>query len=93
MEREQSEPGGKSGNICRIYGTGNTAQTVNALDNEDISMLVYQNEFNMGYQGLTCLVENKKKEWIEKNTSIRYRTVTKKSLYEDENERLLFSDI
>ena len=30
-------------------------------------MLVYQNEFNMGYQGLTCLVENKKKEWIEKN--------------------------
>lgn len=91
--KESSQTRGENGNICRIYGTGNTAQTVNALDNEDISMLVYQNEFNMGYQGLTCLVENKKKEWIEKNTSIRYRTVTKKSLYEDENERLLFSDI
>ncbi|WP_274421454.1 sugar ABC transporter substrate-binding protein [Blautia sp. XA-2221] len=83
----------KNGDICKIYGVGNTAQTVNALDNEDISLLVYQNEFNMGYQGLTCLVKNKKKEWIEKNTSIRYRTVTKESLYEDENERLLFSDI
>lgn len=83
----------KNGDICKIYGLGNTAQTVNALDNEDISLLVYQNEFNMGYQGLTCLVKNKKKEWIEKNTSIRYRTVTKESLYEDENERLLFSDI
>mgnify|MGYP000205326564 CR=1 FL=1 len=91
--KESSQTRGENRNICRIYGTGNTAQTVNALDNEDISMLVYQNEFNMGYQGLTCLVENKKKEWIEKNTSIRYRTVTKKSLYEDENERLLFSDI
>lgn len=83
----------KNGDICKIYGVGNTAQTVNALDNEDISLLVYQNEFNMGYQGLTCLVKNKKKEWIEKNTSIRYRTVTKESLYEDKNERLLFSDI
>lgn len=67
--------------------------TMDKSTTERISMLVYQNEFNMGYQGLTCLVENKKKEWIEKNTSIRYRTVTKKSLYEDENERLLFSDI
>ena len=83
----------KNGDICKIYGVGNTAQTVNALDNEDISLLVYQNVFNMGYQGLTCLVKNKKKEWIEKNTSIRYRTVTKESLYEDKNERLLFSDI
>lgn len=91
--KESRQSRGKNQDICKIYGTGNTAQTVNALDNEDISMLVYQNEFNMGYQGLTCLVENKKKEWIEKNTSIRYRTVTKKSLYEDENERLLFSDI
>ena len=76
-----------------IYGEGCSDKTVYYLDKGIIKSLVVPNEFNMGYQGLTCLVENKKKEWIEKNTSIRYRTVTKKSLYEDENERLLFSDI
>lgn len=77
---------------CRIYGIGNTAQTVNALDNENIAVLMYQNEFNMGYQGITCLAEKRKKKWIEENTGISYRMVTKESLYEDENERLLFSN-
>ena len=53
---------------------------------------MYQNEFNMGYQGITCLAEKRKKKWIEENTGISYRMVTKESLYEDENERLLFSN-
>lgn len=33
--KESSQTRGENRNICRIYGTGNTAQTVNALDNED----------------------------------------------------------
>lgn len=77
---------------CRIYGIGNTARTVNDLDNENIAALMYQNEFNMGYQGITYLTQKNRKKWLEENTAIRYRMVTKESLYEDENERLLFSN-
>ena len=36
----------------QIYGIGNTAATVNDLDNENLAALVYQNEFSMGYQGI-----------------------------------------
>lgn len=77
---------------CRIYGIGNTARTVNDLDNENIAVLVYQNEFNMGYQGISYLAEKRKKQWLKEHTGISYRIVTKESLYEDENERLLFSN-
>lgn len=78
--------------FCRIYGIGNTARTVNELDNENIAALMYQNEFNMGYQGITYLTQKHREKWLKKNTAISYRIVTKESLYEDENERLLFSN-
>ena len=77
---------------CRIYGIGNTARTVNELDNENIAALMYQNEFNMGYQGITYLTQKNREKWLKNNTDIGYRIVTKESLYEDENERLLFSN-
>lgn len=86
-ERQKYE---KKGFVCKIYGIGNTAKTVNDLDNENIEALIYQNEFNMGYQGITYLAEERKKSWIDKNVNIRYGVVTRESLYEDENQRLLF---
>lgn len=73
-----------------IYGIGNTGQTVNALDNENLHMLAYQNEFKMGYEGLQCLVDRRNKSWVENNVEIKHKLVTKDSLYEYENERLLF---
>lgn len=76
-----------------IYGIGNTGQTVNDLDNENIRALVFQNEFNMGYQGLKCLAENRKKDWIDRNIKIKYKLVTKETLYDYENERLLFPSV
>lgn len=83
----------KKGISCKIFGIGNTAQTVNALDNQDIEALVYQNEFNMGYQAVTYLAEKRKKDWIEENVHIGYGIVTRETLYEDKNQRLLFSNI
>lgn len=77
----------------KIYGIGNTAQTVNDLDNENIRALVYQNEFNMGYQGLSVLVTGKSEKWISENVSIMYKMVTKETLYEHENERWLFPNV
>ncbi|MDC7290053.1 substrate-binding domain-containing protein [Blautia schinkii] len=77
----------------KIYGIGNTAQTVNDLDNERLRALVYQNEFNMGYEGIQALVEKEKKGYVNEQFDIRYKLVTKDTLYESENERLLFPSI
>ena len=80
----------KNGREVLIYGIGNTGQTVNALDNENRHMLAYQNEFKMGYEGLQCLVDRRSKNWVDNNVEIRHKLVTKDTLYEYENERLLF---
>lgn len=82
----------KHGSSFWIYGIGSTAATVNDLDNENIAALVYQNEFSMGYQGISALVEKRQKSWIDQNIDIRHHLVTKESLYEKEHERLLFSN-
>lgn len=86
QQTENKNKGSKS----LVYGIGSTDKTVTELDNENIRALVYQNEFNIGYQGLNCLMENRKKDWIYKNIEIMFCTVTKDTLYEDENEWLLF---
>ena len=74
----------------QIYGIGNTAATVNDLDNENLSALVYQNEFSMGYQGIMALVEKREADWMNENIHISYNIVTKETLYEEEQARLLF---
>ena len=73
-----------------IYGIGNTAATVNDLDNENLAALVYQNEFSMGYQGIMVLTEKREADWINENIHISYNIVTKETLYDEEHARLLF---
>lgn len=79
-------------NPVKIYGIGNTAQTVSDLDNGKIAALVYQNEFNIGYNGIKALVEKVKKGYVKEEYDIMYKLVTREDLYESENERLLFSN-
>lgn len=86
--RRQEAPGMQ----VSVYGCGNTAGIVNALDNEKIKALVYQNEFSVGYLGLKALVEKRNSTWIEENISIQYQTVTKDTLYESDHARMLFSN-
>ena len=74
----------------QIYGIGNTAATVNDLDNENLAALVYQNEFSMGYQGIMALTEKCEADWINENIHISYNIVTKETLYDEEHARLLF---
>lgn len=76
----------------KVYGIGNTAQTVSDLDNGKTEALVYQNEFNMGYNGIKALVEKQKKGYVAEEYDIMYKLVTRETLYESENERLLFSN-
>ena len=73
-----------------IYGIGNTAATVNDLDNENLAALVYQNEFSMGYQGIMVLTEKREADWMNENIHISYNIVTKETLYDEEHARLLF---
>lgn len=82
-----------NGYSAKIYGIGNTAQTVNDLDNERIRALVFQNEFNMGYEGIRALAEKEKKGYFPDEFDIRYKIVTRDTLYEPENERLLFPNV
>lgn len=77
----------------KIYGIGNTAQTVNDLDNGRLCALVYQNEFNMGYEGLQALVDKEEKGYFDDQFDIRYELVTSETLYEAPNERLLFPSV
>ncbi|MDO4323452.1 MAG: substrate-binding domain-containing protein [Lachnospiraceae bacterium] len=74
----------------RAYGIGNTEKTVSGLDAGLIRGLVYQNEFNMGYQGLQALIQKKQNKKTEPNAEIKYYYVTQDTLYEPENQRLLF---
>lgn len=74
----------------KIYGIGNTAQTVNDLDTGNLTALVFQNEFNMGYNGIRALVEKDVKGYIPEECEIKFKIVTRDALYEPENERLLF---
>ncbi|MGI6070145.1 MAG: sugar ABC transporter substrate-binding protein [Blautia sp.] len=72
-----------------LYGIGNTDVIVNGLDQGQVQALVYQNEFNAGYQGMEALIQKKKKKVI-KSRGIKYQLVTRDTLYETENQRLLF---
>lgn len=81
------------GYSAKIYGIGNTAQIVNDLDNGRIQALVYQNEFNMGYEGIRELTEKEKRGYFPDQLDIRYRLVTRETLYESDNERLLFPNV
>lgn len=74
----------------RAYGIGNTEKTVSGLDTGIIKGLVYQNEFNMGYQGLQALIQKSKDKGAQPDVVIRYYYVTRDTLYEAENQRLLF---
>lgn len=74
----------------KFYGIGNTAQTVSDLDGGLLTALVFQNEFNMGYKAVKALLEKEKMGYMEEDFEIKYKLVTRDTLYEPENERLLF---
>lgn len=72
---------------CLRYGFGSTEKIVSGLDKGNLTALMYQNEFNMGYLGLNKLINQKRKNMTE---TVMYKIVTRDTLYEEENQRLLF---
>lgn len=80
----------KSADGIKVYGIGNTAQIVSDLDSGRLEALVYQNEFNMGYEGIQAIRSKSQKGYNLSEYNIPYKLVTRDTLYEKENERLLF---
>ena len=80
----------KSADGIKVYGIGNTAQIVSDLDSGRLEALVYQNEFNMGYEGIQAIRSKSQKGYNLSEYDIPYKLVTRDTLYEKENERLLF---
>ena len=74
----------------RAFGIGNTQRTVSSLDEGSLRGLVYQNEFNMGYLGLIRLIRESRSRKTENQAEIDYYYVTRETLYDAENQRLLF---
>ena len=73
----------------KLYGIGNTASIVAALDKGKIEKLVFQNEFNIGYLSVEAILNKTngiEKEWEE----IDIYCVGKEDVHETQYERLLF---
>ena len=47
----------------------------------------------MGYEGIQTLVDKEKKGYFTEQVNIKYKLVTQDTLYESDNERLLFPSI
>jgi len=72
-----------------LYGIGNTASIVAALEKGKIDKLVFQDEFNIGYMSVKALVEQM--EGIRNNAEeIDFYCVERDEVHETQYERLLF---
>lgn len=73
-----------------IYGVGNSESNIYYLDKGYIEALVIPNEYNMGYFSIVTgvkMIQNKK---YEKEITVNHIIVTKETLYDEENQRLVF---
>ena len=74
---------------AKLYGIGNTAPIVAALDKGKIEKLVFQNEFNIGYLSVEAIL-NKTKGIEKEQEEIDIYCVGKENVHETQYERLLF---
>lgn len=73
----------------KVYGIGNTASIVAALEKGKIEKLVFQNEFNIGYMSVKALVQQM--DGIQNPVEeIDYYCVGREDVYETQYERLLY---
>lgn len=76
----------------KLYGIGNTASIVAALDKGKIEKLVFQNEFNIGYLSVEAIL-NKTKGIETEREAIDIYCVGKENVHETQYERLLFPNV
>lgn len=81
----------------KIYGIANSSKSAYYLDNRLIRSLVYQDEFSIGYIGVTNLLRNNLKN-LKDHTSyddrqISFKVVDHNNMYDEANQRLLFPHV
>lgn len=81
--------GGSRKNL-KVYGIGSSEQIVFGVDQGLIEGIVFQNEFNMGYEAVDILVQKIRKGGASEPMTIDYHKATGATLHEPENERLLY---
>lgn len=81
--------GGSKKNL-KVYGIGSSEQIVFALDQGLIEGIVFQNEFNMGYEAVDILAEKIRRGGASEPMEIDFHQASGATLHEPENERLLY---
>lgn len=81
----KEEPGGR-----KIYGVGNSEKIVYYLDRGIIEQLVVPNEYMMGYMGVKAIYDRLNYNSHEEQINIDYILVNKETLYEEDNQKLMF---
>lgn len=76
-------------NDIEIYGVGSTSKIISLLEEDIINSIMVQNEFNVGYLGVQSAVDLIKGDKVNKK-NIDFSVITKRNMYSDENQRLLF---
>jgi ribose transport system substrate-binding protein len=74
----------------KIYGIANSSKSVYYLDNRLIKSLVYQDEFSIGYLGMTNVLSEKSNAAEE---LIRYEVVDHDDMYNETYQKLLFPHV
>lgn len=75
----------------KVYSIANTDKAVSYLDHGKIKVLEYQDEFGMGYIAATQILGKMELATPElKSDEVVARVITKKEMYLDENQKILF---
>lgn len=74
----------------KIYGIGRTNTVVSLLENQVISAIGVENEFNLGYLSIQAAVDRIKKITVDSSEQVNFAIVSQENMYNSENQRLLF---
>lgn len=74
----------------KIYGIGRTNTVVSLLEDQVISAIGVENEFNLGYLSIQSAVNHINKTAGTVNTQISFAIVDQNNMYTPDNQRLLF---
>lgn len=77
---------------ARLYGIGNSSESIYYLDMEIAECLVVPDEFNVGYQSLTEIAESFLHSSSElTGRDISYRSIRQGELFSGKNQQILFN--
>lgn len=74
----------------QVYGTGCSNEVLKGLENKDIVCIGAQDDFSIGYLGVSQAVASIRGEKTAGSRDIRYIITNSEQMYGDSNQRFLF---